>query len=197
MMINEFQFAYENEEDIANQAFHDEETTLNFSRMTISKCEFKNCKCIGSILDHAFISDVKFINCDFSNSDFSDSSFTDVEFIDCKFFGCKFLNNSQRRVKIENSNFSYSNYDSSNFKKVDFISSKLDFFVLSLCKLDKVSFKESSLVASTLVGTSLNGIDVRDSSIEGIVVKVEDIKGLIVNEWQALELAKLLELDIR
>ena len=69
--------------------------------------------------------------------------------------------------------------------------------MLSLCKLDKVKFEESSLIGATLVGTKLDEIDFRTSNIEGIVVKLEDIKGMIVNELQAIELAKLLELDIR
>ena len=197
MMIDIFKYAYENEEDIINQNFCNEETSLEFSNITISKSELKNCKCISSKLDHCFITDTTFINCDFSNTDFSDSSFTDANFIDCKFVGCKFFNNSWRRVKIENSNFAYSNYDSANFKKVEFYNTKLDYFVLSLCKLDKVKFENSSLIAATLAGTKLNGIDFRTCSIEGIIVKIDDIKGMIVNEWQALSLAKLLEIDIK
>ena len=82
-------------------------------------------------------------------------------------------------------------------KKVEFYETKLDYFVLSQCKVDKIKFEDSSLMASTLVGTKLCGIDFRTSIIEGIIVKVEDIKGMIVNEWQALDLAKLLELDIK
>ena len=123
-----------------------------------------------------------FKNCKCSNSNLNHSFFADVKFINCDF---------------SNTDFSDSNFDGSNIKKVEFYSSKLDFLVLSLCKLEKAKFEDCSLIAATLAGSKLNGIDFRTCVIDGIIVKLEDLKGMIVTEWQALELAKLLEIEIK
>lgn len=44
--------------------------------------------------------------------------------------------------------------------------------------------------------TSLYGIDFSKSEIDGISVGIEEIKGSTVNPIQALELSKLLEINI-
>ena len=66
-----------------------------------------------------------------------------------------------------------------------------------MCKLEKVTFNDSQLNRATLVDTNLKGIDFRTCGIDGIYVKLENLKGMIVNEWQALELVKLLEIEIK
>lgn len=43
----------------------------------------------------------------------------------------------------------------------------------------------------------LKGMDFSDSEIDGIGVMCEDIKGLAVNEYQAMGLAKLLGIIIK
>lgn len=45
--------------------------------------------------------------------------------------------------------------------------------------------------------TNLKGIDFSTCNIDGIVVDREDLKGVIVNQFQAVELSKLLGIIIK
>ena len=45
--------------------------------------------------------------------------------------------------------------------------------------------------------TNLRGIDVSTCNIDGIVVDKEDLKGIIVNQFQAVELSKLLGIIVK
>ena len=45
--------------------------------------------------------------------------------------------------------------------------------------------------------TNLKGIDFSTSNIDGIIIDKEDLKGLIVNQFQAVELSKLLGIVVK
>ena len=68
---------------------------------------------------------------------------------------------------------------------------------LSEVKLKDTTFDNCNLSQAQIFRTNLKGIDFSNCNITGIVVGIEDIKGLTVNEFQALELSKLLEIKIK
>ena len=60
-----------------------------------------------------------------------------------------------------------------------------------------IAFSECNLNKSELVRTKLKGIDFSTCELNGITVNISDLNGAIVNEFQALELSKLLGLKIK
>ena len=60
-----------------------------------------------------------------------------------------------------------------------------------------ISFSECDFNKSELVRTKLKGIDFSTCEFNGITVNISDLNGAIVNEFQALELSKLLGLKIK
>ena len=60
-----------------------------------------------------------------------------------------------------------------------------------------IMFSECNFNKSELVRTKLKGIDFSNCELNGITVNISDLNGAIVNEFQALELSKLLGLKIK
>ena len=60
-----------------------------------------------------------------------------------------------------------------------------------------IAFLECDLNKAELVRTKLKGIDFSTCEMNGITVNISDLNGAIVNEFQALELSKLLGLKIK
>ena len=60
-----------------------------------------------------------------------------------------------------------------------------------------VKFIDTNLYKAQLFRTNLKDIDFRTCNIEGIIVGQEDLKGMIVNDFQAVELSKLLGIIIK
>ena len=48
-----------------------------------------------------------------------------------------------------------------------------------------------------LTGAKLEGADLRGAELEGLIARAEDVRGAIVTPAQAMDLARLLGLDIR
>ena len=48
-----------------------------------------------------------------------------------------------------------------------------------------------------LFRTSLKNVDFRTCNIEGITVEKEDLQGMIVNEFQAIDLSKILGIIVK
>ena len=68
---------------------------------------------------------------------------------------------------------------------------------ISEAKLKNTIFNKIDFTNSQIFNTNLNKIDFSNCNIEGIIIGREDLKGMIVNEFQALELSKLLGIIIK
>ena len=62
---------------------------------------------------------------------------------------------------------------------------------------DDVRFEYSNLIGSQLFKTNLGGIDFTTCDITGIGVGSQDLNGIIVDEYQAIELSRLLGIIIK
>ena len=60
-----------------------------------------------------------------------------------------------------------------------------------------IAFLECNFNKAELVRTKLKGIDFSTCEFSGVTVNIPDLKGVIVNEFQALELSKLLGIIIK
>ena len=138
-----------------------------------------------------------FDNCDFSNCLFTESSFIRVEIKNSKFVGCNFIEARVYHFSSRETIFKYANFSNTSLEEMIFEDSDLSNSSFEESKLKHIYFEKSNLTQALLYRTKLNGIDLSTCEIQGIVTSIEDIKGLTVNNFQAIELSKLLGLTIK
>ncbi|MGX8794994.1 pentapeptide repeat-containing protein [Fusibacter sp. JL298sf-3] len=158
---------------------------------------FLGCIFRDSSFEHVDANHVVFENCDFSNSDFSDSIFHMCAFINCKFVGANFSGGNFYNVTFDKAYASY----------VNFRFSKCDTVVFSDCKLEGAEFIEmrhkfltleaSQLRGAQFSGCLLKGVDLSTCDIEAIGVGMQEIKGAVIDEGQAVELLRLMDVKIK
>lgn len=68
---------------------------------------------------------------------------------------------------------------------------------ISEAKLKNIKLEDNDFLNSQFFKTNLSNIDFTTCNIEGIIVDIKDVKGMIVNEIQAISLAKLLGIIIK
>lgn len=188
--------AIQNQEDIQHYVWEDKKETILAEKLEFFHCHWQNCQCVDSTLTEVSFHQNTFQNCDFSNTDFSGSTFVKTKFVNCKLVGCNFTNCSFFQTQIAGSNCAYANLYSSYQKEVVWSSSNLTSSVISETKFHQVKWQECNLQKAQLFQTILQGIDFTTCDLSGIVVAIPDLKGVKVNEWQAIELAKLMEIII-
>lgn len=166
-----------------------------FFRQTI----FKNCRFMGCTFDESEFTDVKFINCDFYNSSFNDTYFKDCSFQDSKaveadFYGSRMSHVSFTDCCIVDAGFdavrmSYIRARDTDFTKTSF----------SKCKITNADWKNVCFQQANFFKTILKGIDFSQCDISGIILsdKMEELKGMLVNSFQAIELAQRMGIVIR
>ena len=89
------------------------------------------------------------------------------------------------------------NLSNSSFKDVKIENTNLQSSGICEVKFKNIEFEECNLNKCQLFRTKLKNIDFSTCDINGIIVDASDLKGVIVNEFQALELSKLLGLKIK
>lgn len=173
-----------------------EEIDFNAEDVEFEKCIFKDCKITGTF-EKAVFHDVIFENCDFSNCLFREGSFIRVEIRNSKFVGCDFSDSRVYHLMSRETIFRYANFSSASLEEVLFEKCDLSNSSCTECKLKNTYFELSKLIQTQFFKTKLKGIDISTCEISGIITTFEDIKGLTVNNFQAIELSKLLGIIIK
>ncbi len=173
-----------------------EEYDLNAEDAEFEKCIFENCKISGSF-ERATFHDVIFENCDLSNCLFMESSFIRVEIKNSKFVGCNFVDSRVYHFSSNETILKYANFSNTNLEEIIFENCDLNNASFEDAKLKHIYFETSQLNQVLFYRTKLNGIDFSSNEINGIITSIEDIKGAIVNNFQAIELSKLLGIIIK
>lgn len=155
-----------------------------FSKTVMERCSFRNV-----VFDSC-----AFPNCDFSHSWFSQCEFKSSQLVGANFSECKFID-----FTIEKSALRYANFTKAQFDKCAIVDSDLSDTFFAGCKLKSFETKESQYIRTEFFQTSLKGVDFSACDLEGICVSeyAEELKGVIVNVYQAVELSKLLGLQIK
>lgn len=173
-----------------------EEIDFNAEDIEFEKCIFKDCKITGTF-EKAVFHDVIFENCDLSNCLFREGSFIRVEMRNSKFVGCDFSDSRVYHLICKDVIFKYANFSSASLEEVIFKKCDLSNGSFTECKLKNTYFDMSKLIQTQFFKTKLKGIDISTCEMSGIVTTLEDIKGLVVNNFQAIELSKLLGIIIK
>ena len=171
-------------------------SNLDIKDKTISNTNFDRCNLITSDYKNTYFEKVTFSNCDLSNTKFIDCNFREVEFNNCKLVGVNISNCHMTKVSINTSQSKYINIIDTKTKELtikdsDFTESS--FYNVELLKtiLDNSKFNQAEIVQ-----TKLFGIDFSTCEITGIKLDERSLKGIKVNQFQAIELARLLGIDI-
>lgn len=99
---------------------------------------------------------------------------------------------------FKNSNFRYAYFDEANFKEAWFEDVDLSEASLSQCKLEKVKFTQTKLIKNNFFKTPLKCIDFSNNEFVAPTVSEPpvELRGLMVDRFQAAELAKLMGIFI-
>jgi len=171
----------------------------DFSRLSFEHVVFENCHLTDCNFCKASFTDVVFRSCDLSNSDFTDGYFNRCEFNNTKGVGVKLVDGSLTNMAIVDCNFRYAEFGGASIDRLLVDKSDLSESLFNECSFKQVEFKESSFNRTSFFKTMLKGIDFTQCEINGITVSDSfwELKGAMVNEFQAVELSKLLGIVVK
>jgi uncharacterized protein YjbI with pentapeptide repeats len=163
-----------------------------FYHCIFEKCTFKNCDIAGYVFE-----DVIFRDCDLSNISFIESRFSGVEFINCNLTGTIMSGSNFCDITFSECSMRYSNFSNSDLTRVLLQKSNLSNSYLWEVKQKEFYLSECNLTCAEFAGTILKGVDFTTCNIDGILISVPGLKGMIVTDYQAVALSKLLGLIVR
>lgn len=195
--ILENKTTYENDElcyGMYQDVFIEQIKTPHFK---INECHFKNTDFFECEWEYIDGMDIIFENCDLSNIIMSDGSLHRIIFKNCKLIGCDFSGSSIHDLQMYECNAAYSNFSFGNIKNM--IAQQCDFTQSSFneTKLKNIQINECNFIKTEFIHTPLKDIDFSNSNIEGIHISTDSLYGIIVNPYQAMDLAKLLGIIIK
>ena len=132
-----------------------------------------------------------------NNVSFSGGSIHRAQFINCKLIGTRFDECSFKNVLFENILGKYSNFSYSKIVSVNFIECNMIESIFQEVKLDKVTFDNCNFTNGFFNKTFLGKMDLTTCDITGIDVDISNIYGTTVTTMQALDLSRLLGLNIK
>jgi len=171
----------------------------DFSQLSFLGIRFENCRFWNCRFEGAEFINTLFQSCDVTGCDMNKCYIDRAAFISCKGVGVKFADSIIKNFSVVDSNFNYSNFDMSRFENVWIEKTKLDSGNMAGCKCKQMFWKETSLMNTSFFKTPLRGMDFSDSQITGLVLSDDhsELRGVIVDLYQAAELAKRLGVVIK
>ncbi len=170
-----------------------------FSGLEFNGVLFENCTFTNVAIKNASFDNTLFNACDFTKCNFSDSWFTRCEFKTVKNAGADFRNSKLFDVTIDDSHFRYSNFSASGFNTCAILNSDMSDTFFAECIFKSVVLDTSKFIRTDFFKTPLKTLDFSTCVLESICISDEykELKGVIVNTFQATELAKFLGIIIK
>ena len=172
---------------------------LDREHVWVQSCLFAGCLFPACVLRGSHFTDVTFRNCDLSNADLTGCSFQRVEFLDCKLMGTNLSEATMQHVAFERCKAEFANFALGRLRFVAHSQGVMRGAVFDECRLEKASFSRCDLTQGEFRGTRLRGLSFADSDIRGIRVGEVDsfeLKGLKINALQAVDLVRLLGVEV-
>lgn len=177
--------------------FKEETISIKQSHIKISECTFHKIQFQECQLPTMEGLDVIFEHCDLSNVTFEESALHRVVFKHCRMIGCDFSKTFMRNVTFSHCLLNYANFSFSNAQNIAFEDCDISETSFNESKLKDISLVDCQLKEAEFIHTPLQDIDVSTCNIEEIVVTTDSLKGIIVNPYQAIDLSRLLGLQIK
>lgn len=172
---------------------------LDREHIWVQSCLFAGCLFPACTLRGSHFTDVTFRNCDLSNADLTGCSFQRVEFLDCKLMGTNLSEATMQHVAFERCKAEFANFALGRLRFVAHGQGVMRGAVFDECRLEKVAFSRCDLTQGEFRGTRLRGLSFADSDIRGMRVGEVDsfeLKGLKINVLQAVDLVRLLGVEV-
>ena len=100
-------------------------------------------------------------------------------------------------VNFAESNINYGNFSLASFENVFYEKSSLSSSNFQENRLKNILFEDCNLSQTTFFKTKLKDIDFSTCNIEGISATITDISGIIINQFQAVDLLHLFGIKIK
>ena len=162
-----------------------------FRECILENVVFSDVHCTRMEFSH-----VRFINCDLSNINLEEAIFHCVQFIGCKLVGSYFPEGTMQYVQFEDCVARYFNVGFNTLKEVAFSKCDLTEAHFGNCKHKKLSFNECLMERIDFGGTVLGGVNLATCAIAGMKVQLAHLRKAKVSTQQAIELAKLIGIEI-
>lgn len=188
--------AIQNGTDITDCRFSGDAGVQDLYGLAIERCVFQSCHLTGCDFTHTTLSDVRFEDCDFSGCRFDDAGLQRVSFRDCRALGARFDNAALEQVRIHGGCFDYANLSRTELKQCVLTGSFREAsFGGSVWKKSTVG--GCDFTGSDWIRAQIGGLDFSTSEIGGTLFSLDGLKNVTVSAEQAVQLAKLLGLNIR
>lgn len=195
--MNKIDLYITDEEDIYNEQYIKEElSNIYIKNKTICNTTIDRCNLLTSTYNNTYFEKVEFINCDLSNTKFEDCNFREVKFSNCKLVGININNCHMTKVIISNSQCKYINIIDTKTKELSIIESDFTESSFFNTELSKPNLNNTNFAKTEIMETKLFGIDFSTCDITLIKLDEKSLKGIKVNQFQAIELARLLGIEI-
>lgn len=174
-------------------------TKFDGTRISFRQVVFESCRFISCCFNEAEFTDVQFVNCDFSNTSLNDAAFKYCSFQNCKAVGTDFYGSGFRHVSFENCVITDAGFDAVRMSYMRTNHVDFTYTSFSKCSILNANWKDTCFQNVNFFKTSLKGIDFSDCNISGIGLsdgKLE-LQGIVVNMFQAVELAQRLGIVIK
>lgn len=174
-------------------------TEIDCHGFSFRNMKFVNCRFSACLFEKASFRNIVFDNCDLSNCNFSDSYWDCCTLQEIKGPGTIWKNSSLHHLKYQRCQVRYANFTRALLEAVQFQQCSLQEASISSCKLKQCQWDECDLTRADFFRTLLKNIDFSTCQIDGILLSddYKELQGMVVNGFQAMELAKLLGLIIK
>lgn len=171
----------------------------DFSTLCFSKVRFENCTFFDCSFRKCEFTDVIFQTCDFSTCNFTDTYFNRCQLLTSKGMGANFSGSSILNTAIRECCLNYANFDASKLEKVRIENTELNNANISQCRCKAVEWDLVQLNHTSFFKTPLQGMDFTGCVIHELILSDEckELKGVVVDLYQAAELAKRLGIIIK
>lgn len=176
--------------------------TLALEAGTPTRLELRGCRLEGCTLAAApgllldFV-DVELLRCDLSNLNLYKGSLQRVRLRDCKLLGASFAEASLQNVAMEACVLRYANFTGSRLQRVRLTGCDLTHGALENCRLKDFALDDCDLTAVECSFTALKGVDLRSCVLSGLAAGAGDLRGAIIGVEQAVDLVRLLGVEVR
>ncbi|MCW3060309.1 MAG: pentapeptide repeat-containing protein [Capsulimonas sp.] len=165
--------------------------------LEISRCLIQRVNFSGAALRKIQVSDARFQECDLSGADWSDGGGQRLEMAGCRMIGFCANEAYFRDLRWDDCSASFSlfqqtrfkgaHFEGCNLREADFYGADLTGVIFHNCDLTKARFTEAICVNT----------DFRGSTIDELVIGVREWRGAILDPFQTIVLAGLLEIQVR
>ena len=185
--------------EIRDSVFTEDVFDGSCAHRIFSGVSFIRCRFAGADFSSSEFSNCRFMGCDLSNGTFAEGFFSHVRFEGTKAVGADFTRCVLRDVTVTDTAFRFANFGGTKWDHVAVRESSFAEASLTAVTPRHVTFTDCDLTRAELFRTPLRGIDLRTDILRGITVSdfFWELRGAIVDEMQAVDLARFLGVEIQ